>query len=288
MILKIEKLNKFFIHPWTLAKMHVLKDVSLEISKNSVVGFLGANGAGKTTTIKCMLGLLTYESGSIELFGMPHNDRSVKNQIGYLPERPFFYRYLSAEEFLRFYGQLSLKLSGKKLESRIDECLELVGLGHAKKYLIHQFSKGMLQRIGMAQALIHDPGLLVLDEPLSGLDPDGRIQLAEVINTVHSSGATVFFSSHLLDDVEKICRDLVVIRNGEVAYNGPKTEFMAQGVSSYSLVYVKNDQEFEEKLTDINLVQKRIDELRRDDLTIASVSPTLLSLEQAYKEFHKR
>ena len=196
MILEVKGLDKSFQHPWKLHKIQVLKNVGFEIETQSIVGFLGANGAGKTTTIKCLLGLLGYQSGELKIFGRNHLHRKVKQNLGYLPERPFFYNHLTANEFLRFYGQLSGLLDSRKLNKRIEELLEVVDLSHAKNLYLKQFSKGMLQRVGMAQALIHRPKLLILDEPLSGLDPDGRWQLTHIIqNAFDNENTTIFFSS---------------------------------------------------------------------------------------------
>ena len=237
MILKVDKLNKSFRHPWSLKPIQVLFDVSFQIEKKSIVGFLGANGTGKTTSIKCLIGLLTYTSGQLEIFGKHHLNKEVKKKIGYLPERPYFYNYLTAEEFLTFYGQLS-GVRGKELDKRISHLLELVGLKHARKMFLKQFSKGMLQRVGMAQALIHKPSLLVLDEPLSGLDPDGRRQLVNIIqNAFDEEDTTIFFSSHLLDDIDRLCQDLVVIRAGKIRFNGAKNDFVDIGPRHYLIQY---------------------------------------------------
>ena len=266
--------------------MPVLQGLDFSISEKRVVGFLGSNGAGKTTTIKCLLGLVTKDSGDIRVLSGSIQDAKIKNQIGYLPERPFFYRYLSAEEFLTFYAQLSMKISKGELDKRIDELLELVGLGHARKLLLNQFSKGMLQRVGMAQALVHRPKLLILDEPLSGLDPDGRMRMATVIKQVHSSGTSVFFSSHLLDDVEKLCQDLVVIRKGKIQYAGAKESFISRGQRNFSLSYRLGDQSFEETFSELEQVQGKIDQLRKEKATVVGLRPNSVSLEEAYKEFH--
>jgi len=286
MVIEVKNLQKTFRHPWNLKKVQVLKGLDFQIEKPGIVGFLGGNGAGKTTTMKCILGLLKYEGGEVRILGKPAEDMAVKNLVGYLPERPYFYRYLSAEEFLLFYGRLSSNLKTRQLCSRIDELLELVGLTFAKSYRLHQFSKGMLQRIGMAQALIHRPKLLILDEPLSGLDPDGRMQMAKVINTARDEGTTVFFSSHLLDDVEKLCQDLVVIRNGVIAYSGDKETFLSRGRPLYKLRYELAGKDFDETLPDLDSVQQKLDRLRSQKGTVLRLDTETMSLEDAYKQFH--
>ncbi len=286
MVLEVKNLNKSFRHPWKLQKIQVLKDVNFQVPEKSIVGFLGSNGAGKTTSIKCLLGLLTYDTGSLTVFGKNHLDKSVKKNIGYLPERPFFYNYLTAEEFLTFYGELS-GLSHKPLQKRIDELLELVGLSHAKKLYLKQFSKGMLQRVGMAQALIHRPKLLILDEPLSGLDPDGRRQLVKIIqNAFDNEGASIFFSSHLLDDIDRLCQGLVVIKKGVVEFCGKKSTFVDRGERKYVLTYLKSGERLVQKVDNTNDLQLEIDKIRGQGFEITGVEQEKVSLDRAFKEFH--
>ena len=288
MILKVDKLNKSFRNPWNLKKIQVLFDVSFQIEKKSIVGFLGANGTGKTTSIKCLIGLLTYQSGNLEIFGQHHLAKPVKKMIGYLPERPFFYNYLTAEEFLTFYGQLS-GVTGKELRVRIDYLLELVGLSHAKKMYLKQFSKGMLQRVGMAQALIHKPKLLILDEPLSGLDPDGRRQLVNIIqNAYEEEDTTIFFSSHLLDDIDRLCRDLVVIKAGRVQFNGRKDDFVDIGPRKYVVRFNKGDKADALSFSNLNELQKNIDSLRGQGMEIFSVEQEKVSLDRAFSDFQSK
>ncbi len=289
MILTVRNLNKDFRHPWNLKKIPVLKDVSFSIEKKSIVGFLGANGAGKTTTIKCLLGLLKYNSGEIKLFNQDHLDNQSRMKIGYLPERPFFYTYLTAYEFLKFYGQLSGMNSLKELNKRIDYLLELVGLSHAKDLFLTQFSKGMLQRIGMAQALVHKPQLLILDEPLSGLDPDGRRQLVNIIqNAFDEEGSTIFFSSHLLDDIDRLCQSLVVIKKGEVKFSGLKEDFVIQGARAFMVQYQINEKIEFKKVNSFDQLQIEIDQVRSQGHPILSIEQERMSLDRAFKEFQSR
>ena len=287
MVLQVENLNKSFRHPWTLQLIPVLKNLSFEISQKSVVGFLGSNGAGKTTTIKCILGLLKPDSGQIRIFNQEHNKKDVRKDIGFLPERPYFYSHLTATEFLRFYAQLSLSGTSQELKIKIDDLLKMVGLSHAKDMFLRQFSKGMLQRIGMAQAIVHQPRFLILDEPLSGLDPDGRMQMSEVIAQVCELGTTVFFSSHLLDDVDRLCQDLVVIRKGELVYSGPKEKFLYRGEDRFHITYQKQGQYFEEDLETRAVLQKKIDELRAQGAELLGIRASKSSLEEAFREVNQ-
>ena len=285
MILQVNKLNKSFRHPWNLKQVQVLKDVSFAIEKKSIVGFLGANGAGKTTSIKCLLGLLTYQSGELKIFDKPHLAKDVKKNIGYLPERPYFYSYLTAGEFLKFYGQLS-GMPYRELGKRIDKVLEMVGLSHAKDLYLRQFSKGMLQRVGMAQALVHKPKLLILDEPLSGLDPDGRRQLVSIIqNTFDEEDTTIFFSSHLLDDIDRLCKELVVIKKGEVNFNGEKKDFVSQGQRDYIIRFQKESNLEIQKVKNRKELQNKIDLIRGQGFEIIGIEQEKVSLDRAFKEF---
>lgn len=287
MILEVQNLKKSFRHPWTLQPIPVIKDLSFQIPEKTIVGFLGSNGAGKTTTIKCILNLLTYNSGDIQILGQHHNSSSVRKQIGFLPERPYFYNYLTAEEFLKFYGQLSLSVPAKTLKNRIDELLEMVGLAHAKKQFLREFSKGMLQRVGMAQAIIHQPKLLILDEPLAGLDPDGRMQMSKVIRQIRDMGTTVFFSSHLLDDVDRLCQHLVVIRKGELAYSGEKEGFVYSKNQSFHITYQLEDKYYEEDVENLGSLQKRIDELRGGQAHLLDIRSNKPNLEEAFREINQ-
>ena len=198
--------------PWQQATT-VLREVSISVGYGEIFGFLGPNGSGKTTTMKIVLGLMKATSGSIELLGRPVQDVAVHQKIGYLPEAPYFYDYLTAEEFLGFYGRLG-GVSKAELHHRIPILLERVGLTEARHRPLRKFSKGMLQRIGLAQTLIHDPELVILDEPMSGLDPIGRKDVRDIILSLRDQGKTVFFSTHIISDVEMICDRVGILAKG--------------------------------------------------------------------------
>jgi ABC-2 type transport system ATP-binding protein len=196
------------------------------MQRGEVFGFLGPNGAGKTTTIKMLMGLIYPSGGTATLFGRPVGDPSAKTKVGFLPESPYFYDYLTGREFLRFYGHL-FGLLGSTLEKRIDELLELVGMAHARDLQLRKFSKGMLQRVGIAQALINDPELVILDEPMSGLDPIGRKEVRDLILRLKESGKTVMFSSHILHDAELLCDRVAMIMKGKLVACGHVSELIA-------------------------------------------------------------
>lgn len=235
--IKIERLTKIFkpVWPWQKAAT-VLSDVSFTVKQGEIFGFLGHNGAGKTTTMKILLGLLKGTSGSAEVLGAPAGDVTVHARIGYLPESPYFYDYLTAEEFLTFYGNLA-KLSPATIRSRVPEMLRRVGLEEARHRQLRKFSKGMLQRIGLAQAIIHDPEFVILDEPMSGLDPMGRKEVRDLILSLRDQGKTVFFSTHILSDVEMICDRVGILARGQVLALG-RIEELVGGQDAQSIEVV--------------------------------------------------
>lgn len=213
--LRIAGLTKSYRRGFRNQKTVALDRLDLEVSAGEIFGFLGPNGAGKTTTIKLLLGLLHPTSGSAWILGRAIDEVEVKQDVGYLPESPFFYEYLTAEEFLTFYGQL-FGLSGRALAKKVDELLEMVSMTHARCLPLGKFSKGMLQRVGIAQALINDPKLVILDEPMSGLDPIGRRDVRDIILQLRDGGKTVFFSTHILPDVEMICDRIAILVKGRL------------------------------------------------------------------------
>src|SRR6476659_8847090 len=210
----VDKLTKTYRPTWPWqSPATVLSDVSFSVGFGEIFGFLGPNGAGKTTTMKIILGLVQATTGSVELLGAPWTNVQVHKRIGYLPESPYFYDYLTAEEFLCFYGKLA-GLDRETIQKRIPQLLERVSLAEARHRQLRKFSKGMLQRIGLAQALIHDPELVILDEPMSGLDPIGRKEVRDLILGLRDQGKTVFFSSHIISDVEMICDRVGILARG--------------------------------------------------------------------------
>jgi len=225
-IVQVENLRKVFRVGFWGRCVTAVDGVSLEVQRGEVFGFLGPNGAGKTTTIKMLMGLIYPSAGTATLFGRVIGDQAAKTKVGFLPESPYFYDYLTSREFLRFYGHL-FGLLGGMLEKRIDELLELVGMTHARDLQLRKFSKGMLQRVGIAQALINDPELVILDEPMSGLDPIGRKEVRDLILRLKESGKTVMFSSHILHDAELLCDRVAMIMKGRLVASGHVSELIA-------------------------------------------------------------
>lgn len=227
-VLKVTGLKKSYKKGFIPKRVEVLKGVDFEVRSSTITGFLGGNGAGKTTTMKCIFDLCLPDEGEILFFGDQKLTSEVKKRIGFLPEHPYFYDYLTGVEFLLFYGQISTDLKKSLLKEKALNLLKRVNLLHAKDKKLRDYSKGMKQKLGLAQALIHDPEFVVLDEPMSGLDPDGRYAISEIIREVAAKGTAVFLSSHLLPDVERLCDKLIILKNGVVNFQGDMNEYLSK------------------------------------------------------------
>jgi ABC-2 type transport system ATP-binding protein len=213
-ILTVQGLTKSFPVGFWRKPVRVLSDLSCEVHENEIVGFLGPNGAGKTTTIKILNRLAFPDAGRVTLFGEDvAGGAEFRRRIGFMPEQPYFYEYLTGREFLRLCGQLH-GMAGGVTEARAAELLSRVGLSDARNTAIRKYSKGMMQRLGLAQALLHDPELVILDEPMSGLDPMGRMEVRHLIRELKAAGKTVFFSSHIISDVEALCDRVIMLHRG--------------------------------------------------------------------------
>lgn len=208
----IENLDKY------LDGKQVLFDINLSIAGGEVFGFLGPNGAGKTTTMKAILGLIRPDEGAVSIFGDSTLSNGTKEKIGFMPENTYLYKYLTGREFLRFNGKF-FAISDSDLEARIEEILHKMGLETAGDKLLAKYSKGMLQRIGLGQAIINNPSVVFLDEPMSGLDPIGRKMVKDLILELKKKGTTVFFNTHILSDVESICDSFAIIHQGRLIAN---------------------------------------------------------------------
>jgi ABC-2 type transport system ATP-binding protein len=220
---------------WRKRPYRALDRLTLEVEPGEVFGFLGPNGAGKTTTLKLLMQLVFPTSGHAEILGRPVGDLAAKRRIGYLPENPYFYDHLTAEELLTYFAAL-FGYRGAERRARASRLLDEVGLGAERRLQLRKFSKGMLQRVGIAQALINDPDLVILDEPMSGLDPLGRREVRALILGLRDRGCTVFFSSHVLSDAEALCHRVAILANGRLVASGLLTEMLAFQARGWELV----------------------------------------------------
>ncbi len=296
-ILRFQDVEKSLPFGFWLRQRQVLKGVSLSVQEGEIYGFLGPNGAGKTTSIKCLLGLLFPDAGSVELFGEPGPTLAARRRIGYLPERPYFYPHLKGRELLEYFGRL-FGMRGPELRAKCDELLAMVGLPDEGDKPAGQYSKGMLQRLGVAQALINDPDLVILDEPMSGLDPIGRREVKDIIMAVKKRGATVFFSSHILSDAEALCDRVCMLVDGKLHMEATLDDLLEEKVEywqvasegvepgalpGYTPVSVQGDLSFF-KLPDEPAVDLWVDAVRQAGGRIYRVTPQRATLEDYFLE----
>lgn len=233
---KIEDLTKVFRVGFWGKRFVALQGLSFEVEAGEVFGLLGPNGAGKTTALKLLMGLIKPTRGRAWIMGMEVNNVQVRAKIGYLPESPYFYEHLRGGEFMDFYGRL-FSLTRSRRRERSEELLALVGLARARDLPLRKYSKGMLQRIGLAQALINDPELVILDEPMTGLDPVGRREVRDVILQLKKQGKTVCFSSHILSDVEMICDRVGIINQGRMVSIGKISQLLNPRIEYYEISF---------------------------------------------------
>ena len=293
-ILGLEK--TYLVGFWRKHPKRALHPLHLTVEEGEIFGFLGPNGAGKTTTLKMLMGLVFPTSGSARLLGRDWTDPEVKAQIGFLPEQPYFYDYLTAHELLDYYGQLS-GVPGKDRKRRIDEVLQRVGLTDVEGVQLRKFSKGMLQRAGIAQSILHDPKLVFFDEPMSGLDPMGRREVRDLMEQLKHEGKTVFFSTHILSDAEALCDRVAIIHQGELKGEGTvadltssvqgKVEVIWQGTqvppSMKALgaeCHVTGDTV--RTVLAENQQDAAIDALRRERIRLIAITPVRTSLEEYF------
>jgi len=230
-----ELTKDFSIGFWRKRPYRALDRLTMEVASGEVFGFLGPNGAGKTTTLKLLMRLIFATAGHAELLGRPIGDLGVKRRIGYLPENPYFYDYLTAEELLQYIAAL-FGYHAREGRARAGRLLDQVGIGAERRLQLRRFSKGMLQRVGIAQALINDPELVILDEPMSGLDPLGRRDVRALILSLRDRGCTVFFSSHVLSDAETLCSRVAILARGRLVAGGALSDLLAFKARGWELV----------------------------------------------------
>jgi len=296
---RVENLVKDFRPGLGLRTKRVLHGVTFRVERGEIFGFVGPNGAGKTTTLKVLMGLIRATDGSASILGHDVGETDYRRHVGFLPEAPYFYDYLSGREFLRFYARVCGVPSGGR-EARIDLLLDWVGLGHAGEARLRTYSKGMLQRVGIAQALVHDPQVVFLDEPMSGLDPIGRKEIRDLVRRLKSEGKTVFMNTHILSDVEMLCDRVAIIVKGRIRFEGRPHEFatggeeeselLMSGVSPelallfeqrFSAALHGHDERIELRIPS-KVVDEALGEALRGGAKVISVTPRRTSLESIF------
>jgi ABC-2 type transport system ATP-binding protein len=281
---------------WRKRPKCALRPLNLSVEEGEIFGFLGPNGAGKTTTLKLLMGLVYPSAGSARILGSEINDPGMKAQIGFLPEQPYFYDYLTAAELLEYYAQLS-GVGAKDRKRQVNEVLARVGLPDVSGMQLRKFSKGMLQRVGIAQAILHNPRLLFFDEPMSGLDPIGRREVRDLMEELKHAGKTVFFSTHILSDAEALCDRVAIIHQGELRGVGAVADLTSSVEGSVEVVWHGNSVPANVKTLSptcrvtgdtVRAVVPEasqdglVDALRRERIHIVSVTPLRTSLEEYF------
>ena len=295
--IKIEGLTKdYAVGFWRKKMRRSLDHLDLEVNEGEAFGFLGPNGAGKTTTLKLLMGLIFPTSGSAQVRGRSIADVRMHREIGYMPEQPYFYDYLTARELLDYFARF-FGFSATERQQRIKKFLELVGLAESADVQLRKFSKGMLQRVGIAQAILHDPQVIFLDEPMSGLDPVGRREVRDIILELKKQGRTVFFSTHILSDAEMLCDRVAVLVGGKLLGVGAPKEIVSMEIHGMEILFeARPGSALPDKLTEqathtgdryrIEMpeaeVYSTLDELKRSQARILSVTPLRPSLEDYF------
>lgn len=296
-MIEVNQVCQSFHSGFWLKKVQVLHEVSFSVPKNKIFGLLGVNGAGKTTLIHLITGLKSPKSGSVTLNGKPASSKEARNILGYMPERPYFYEHLTGDQLLRYAGKLC-GMPREEVEARIPIVLDAVSLRRARHSELNTYSKGMLQRIGIAQAILHDPEIVVFDEPMSGLDPIGRKDIRKLIVDLHREGKCIFFSSHVIPDVESICQEVALMDAGKLVKVGAIETFVEAEEASVELLFEsERPLEFihsEDKIVnqlgnqvliecrDIEVANQRIKSLVDAQARLIRVSPVKKSLEDFF------
>ncbi len=298
-VVSVKDVVKDFRPGLGLRTKRVLHGVSFDVHEGEIFGFVGPNGAGKTTTLKVLMGLIRATSGQASILGHDVSESAYRNHIGFLPENPYFYTYLTAREILGFYATLC-GLPASERAARVELLLERVGLAHAADARLKTYSKGMLQRVGIAQALVHDPEVVFLDEPMSGLDPIGRKEIRDIILRLRDEGKTVFMNTHILSDVEMICDRVAIIVNGAIRYeglienfipeDGMRTDVMLKNITAETATALEDGLECELKglgeQIEVRVHDKLVEPLLRKVLDyggeVVSVTPARMTLEHIF------
>lgn len=281
-MIKFQNVSKQFSSDIFKKAFTALSEVSFEIEEGKIIGFLGANGAGKTTSLKILMDFIRPSSG--EVFFNPKmgkNKKEIFSNIGFLPERPYFYPHLKGIEFCDYMGKLC-GLKKNIIRERTHSLAKDFKIDFALEREVKTYSKGMLQRLGFLTALLHDPKVVILDEPLSGVDPIGRKELKDVILEVNKRGKTVFFSSHIVSDVEEVCDTVVFLKNGELSYNGSVDKIIQENIKPNTTIFYMRNDEKKKEIVENAISEKRIVEIIKEGAKIISVSQEKPSLEEIF------
>ena len=279
-MIRIINLSKDYSRGFIPQKILALDEVNLQVNKGEIFGYLGPNGAGKTTTIKILLNLIFPSGGEAFINGKSVKETRTREDIGFLPDHPYFYDYLSAWEFLDYCGTLSL-MNKKNRKERLNYLLHLVGLEKDKKLQLRKFSRGMLQRLGIAQALINNPDVLILDEPLSGLDPFGTREFKEIIRRQKKEGKTIFFSSHILADAEDLCDRIGILVKGKLKYTGELEKILSEHIEFIEITAKIRDSKALEGKSNLTIeyVKEDLIKIRLDDENdVSAITDTIIRL----------
>jgi len=244
-LIQVDGLRKTYRQGFWMRRVEAVRGISFQVSRGEAYGFLGPNGAGKTTTIKILMGLMRPTGGDVRLFGLPVPQRKTREKVGFMPENPYVYPYLTPREFVVTCARLS-GLRGAALRDRVEHVLRQTGIAYAASRQVRQLSKGMLQRTGLAAALVADPELLVLDEPMSGLDPNGRKEVRDMILEERRRGRTIFFSTHILSDVPVLCDHMAILQKGQTVLAGRIDEILTRKVQRTDVTFRADQPEFRE------------------------------------------
>lgn len=274
--LEIVKLSKSYLGK-RLKRVDALQDLSLEVRAGEVFGFLGPNGAGKSTTIKTVMGQIKPTTGHATIFGRPATESSSRLRVGYLPENPSFYDFLTGREYLYFVGN-TFSLNNSTITEQTEHVLELLELTHAADRPIKGYSKGMVQRLGLAQAMLHDPDLYILDEPMSGLDPLGRALVKEIIKNLKQQGKTIFFSTHITADIEVVCDRVGIIARGKLMAVDTVENILQSGIEGYQ-IQVSRHGHVEELLVAKDRLKDFMAELVSSDAVVERIEPKRKDME---------
>ncbi len=298
-LIQVEGLRKTYRQGFWMRRVEAVRGISFSVNRGESFGFLGPNGAGKTTTIKILMGLMRPSAGDVRLFGLPVPARKSRERVGFMPENPYIYPYLTPREFVELCGRLS-GLRGGALRDRTTRVLEQTGILYASSRQIRRLSKGMLQRTGLAAALVADPELLVLDEPMSGLDPGGRKEVRDMILEERRQGRTLFFSTHILADVPALCDHVVILQKGQAVLSGPLDELLKKEVQHTDVVVKGQSAALRESCEKRGLVTRNdagrlvievrgtepvaslLEEILRAGLEVFEVAPRYETLEQIF------